>query len=290
MKLSKLASEIAESPTFALNEEARLLRERGEAVINLGIGEPKNKTPITAILSSAAKLTGGEVKYVPTDGTPSLKKAIIHYTEDNYNRVVAPYNVIVSDGAKQSLWNLLFALCNPQDEVIIIAPYWVSYPEMVRMIGAIPVVVTPEDGNFIPRFDEIERVVSSYTKAIIVNSPTSGPGTSMVQILNGIFDELVEALTEGYKSDDKNALIKYAIPTGSGNGWYTATGGGPGTPTIVKPIAGKIILVKTADNRYAKMEILSYYKDAPSNPTGTEPSRYYTFRYVYQPNETNSFK
>ncbi len=125
---------------------------------------------------------------------------------------------------------------------------------------------------------------------IIVNSPTSGPGASLVQVVSGIFDELSEAPADGYKADDKNATIKNAIPTGSGNGWYTATGGAPGTPTIVKPIAGKIIVVKTGDGRYAKMEILSYYKDAPSSPTGTEQSRYYTFRYVYQPNDTKSFK
>ena len=81
MKLSKLATEIAESPTFALNEEARLLRERGEPVINLGIGEPKNKTPIAAVLASGAKLTSGEVKYTPPDGLPGMKKAIIRYTE-----------------------------------------------------------------------------------------------------------------------------------------------------------------------------------------------------------------
>jgi aspartate aminotransferase len=176
MSLSQVASSIPASPTIALNEEARLLREKGEPVIHLGIGEPKNKTPITAILSSAAKLSGGEVKYVPTDGTPSLKKAIVRYMEDNYGRAVAPYNVIVSDGAKQSLWNILFTLCNPQDEVIVLAPYWVSYPEMIRMIGATPVIVTPEDGSFIPRFDEIERVVGSYTKAIIVNSPNNPSG------------------------------------------------------------------------------------------------------------------
>ena len=105
MSLSQLARSIAESPTLRLNEEARLLRERGEAVIHLGIGEPKNKTPITAILSAAAKLSGGDVKYTPTDGMPSLKKAIIRYTEENYDRLVAPENVIVSAGAKQALFN-----------------------------------------------------------------------------------------------------------------------------------------------------------------------------------------
>jgi len=176
MSLSQVASSIPTSPTIALNEEARLLREKGEPVIHLGIGEPKNKTPITAILSSAAKLGSGDVKYVPTDGTPSLKKAIVRYSEENYDRVVAPQNIIVSDGAKQSLFNILFTLCNPQDEVIIVAPYWVSYPEIIKMIGANPVIVIPEDGSFLPSFGEIERVVGSYTKAIIINSPNNPSG------------------------------------------------------------------------------------------------------------------
>jgi len=176
MKLSKLASEIGESPTFALNEEARLLRERGEAVINLGIGEPKNKTPIAGILSSAAKLTSGEVKYVAPDGVPSLKKAVIRYTEENYDRLVAPENVIITNGAKQSLFNIIFSILNPQDEVIIIAPYWVSYSEIIKMCLGRPVVVTPEDGTFTPHFEDIERAVTSYTRAIIVNSPNNPSG------------------------------------------------------------------------------------------------------------------
>ena len=176
MKISKLARSIAESPTFALNEEARILRERGEPVINMGIGEPKNKTPISAILSSASKLSEGNVKYTPPDGLPSLKKAIIHYTEENYDRIVSPENVIISAGAKQSLFNILYSILDPQDEVIILAPYWVSYPEMVRMVYGIPVIVTPEDGTFTPRMQDIERAHSSNTKAIIVNSPNNPSG------------------------------------------------------------------------------------------------------------------
>jgi aspartate aminotransferase len=176
MKLSKLASEIAESPTLALNEEARLLRERGEPVIHLGIGEPKNKTPINAILSSAAKLSSGEVKYTPADGTLALKKAIIRYTEENYDRMIAPENVLVTNGAKQSLFNILYSILNPQDEAIILAPYWVSYPEIVKMCNARAVIVTPEDGTFIPRFEDIEKAVTSYTRAIIVNSPNNPSG------------------------------------------------------------------------------------------------------------------
>src|SRR4030066_146757 len=176
MALSQLARSIAESPTLRLNEEARLLKERGEAVINPGIGEPKNKTPLSAVLGAAARLSEGDAKYTPVDGIPSLKKAVIRYTEENYDRLVAPENVIVSSGAKQSIYNVLFTLLNPQDEVIILAPYWVSYPEMVKMCYGIPVIVTPEDGSFHPRMEDIERAVSSYTKAIIVNSPNNPSG------------------------------------------------------------------------------------------------------------------
>jgi aspartate aminotransferase len=192
MSLSHVASSIPSSPTLTLNEEARILREKGEPVIHLGIGEPKNKTPITAILSSAAKLSSGDVKYVPTDGTPSLKKAIVRYTEENYDRVVAPQNIIVSDGAKQSLFNILFTLCNPQDEVIILAPYWVSYPEMVKMIGSVPVIITPEDGSFIAHFEEIERAIGPYTKAIIVNSPNNPSGVVYPETLISKIVDLCE--------------------------------------------------------------------------------------------------
>ncbi|MBI4789596.1 MAG: pyridoxal phosphate-dependent aminotransferase [Chloroflexi bacterium] len=177
MSISTLAKSIAESPTLKLNEEARLLRERGEAVIHLGIGEPKNRAPMTAILSAAAKLNTGDIKYAPTDGIPSLKKAIIRYTEENYDKVVAPENVIVSAGAKQSIYNVLYSILNPQDEVVILAPYWVSYPEMIKMCYGVPVTVTPEDGSFHPRMSDIQRAVSSATKAIIINSPNNPSGT-----------------------------------------------------------------------------------------------------------------
>ena len=193
MKLSKLAMEIAESPTLALNEEARQLRERGEPVIHLGIGEPKNKTPIAAILASAAKLTSGEVKYTPADGVPSLKKAVIRYTEENYDRLVAPENVLITNGAKQSLFNILYSILNPQDEVIVLAPYWVSYPEIIKMCYGKPVFVTPEDGTFTPRFEDIEKAVTSYTRAIIVNSPNNPSGVIYPAELIGKIVDLCES-------------------------------------------------------------------------------------------------
>jgi HmuY protein len=126
---------------------------------------------------------------------------------------------------------------------------------------------------------------------IIVNGATSGPGTAQAQIASGIFDELVEAPEAGYKSDNDPAPIagapnaNLAIPTGSGQGWYTYDG----AAMVNRPTAGKVVVVKTSEGRYAKMEILSYYKDAPASPTSSSTARYYTFRYVYQPNDTRSF-
>ena len=176
MSISHLARSIGESATLKLNERAKLLVDQNQPVIHLGGGEPKNKVPLTAILNSAARLTSGDVKYVPTDGTPSLKKAIIRYTEENYGWLVAPENVIVSSGAKQSLFNALVSLVDPQDEVIVLAPYWVSYPEMIKMVYGRPVIVRPEDGTFQPRLAEVEQAISSYTKVIIVNSPNNPSG------------------------------------------------------------------------------------------------------------------
>jgi aspartate aminotransferase len=176
MSLSQLARSIAESPTLKLNEEAARLREKGESVIHLGIGEPKNKTPINAIIGSVAKLNSGDTKYTPSDGTLSLKKAVIRYTEENYDKLVAPKNVIITSGAKQAIYNVLYSILNPQDEVIIPVPYWVSYPEMVKMTYGIPVFVTPEDGGLYPNMQEIEEAVSPYTKAMIINSPNNPSG------------------------------------------------------------------------------------------------------------------
>jgi aspartate aminotransferase len=193
MIISQLARTIGESATLKLNEEAATLRARGEPVIHLGGGEPKGPAPFTALLSSAAKLNTGDIKYAPTDGLPSLKKAILRYTEENYGRLVATDNVIVSTGAKQALFNTLFAILNPQDEVIILAPYWVSYPEMVKMMHAIPVIVRPPDDTFIPNIEDIEEAIGSYTRAIIVNSPNNPSGAVYPEELIAALVELCEA-------------------------------------------------------------------------------------------------
>jgi aspartate aminotransferase len=176
VSISQLARSIVESPTLRLNEIAALLREKGEPVIHLGGGEPKSRAPIDAILNCTALLNSGEVRYAPPDGIPQLKKAIIRYMEENYERVVSPDHVIASNGAKQSIMVALYTLLEPKDEVIFPAPYWVSYPEMVKLAGGVPVPILPEDGTFHPTVKEIAEAVGSYTKAIIINSPNNPSG------------------------------------------------------------------------------------------------------------------
>ena len=176
MSVSQLARSIKASPTLKLNETAAKLREKGEPVIHLGGGEPKSKAPLDAVLNCATQLNTGEVRYAPADGLPGLKKAILRYTEEHYGRLLAPENVIVSSGAKQSIMTLLYAILEPKDEVLYPAPYWVSYPEMVKLAGGVPVAVSPEDGTFQPSVPDIADKVGSYTKAIILNSPNNPSG------------------------------------------------------------------------------------------------------------------
>jgi len=176
MSISQLARTISESATLKLNQTAALLRDRGEPVIHLGGGEPKSKTPMDALVSCIAVLNSGDVKYTPADGIPALKKAIIRYTEEHYKKLAGPENVIVSCGAKQAIMVLLHSILDPKDEVIFPAPYWVSYPEMVKLAGGVPVVVRPEDGSFHPKIHEIADAIGQYTKAIIINTPNNPSG------------------------------------------------------------------------------------------------------------------
>ena len=176
MSLSLIAKTIKPSPTLYLNEKAAILREKGDPVIHLGGGEPKSRAPMDAILSAVNMLNSGEVRYAPADGIPDLKKSIIRYTEEYYHRKVNPENIIASSGAKQAIMVALQAILNPQEEVLFPAPYWVSYPDMAKMIGAIPVAALPEDGTFYPRLKDLEMRVGSYTKAIIINSPNNPSG------------------------------------------------------------------------------------------------------------------
>jgi hypothetical protein len=115
---------------------------------------------------------------------------------------------------------------------------------------------------------------------ILINGGASGPGQGGAQVYTGLFADLITAPTTGYNVD---AAAAKAIPTGSGNGWYSYSS----TTNVVTPIAGRVLAIRTALGKYAKIEIQSYYQNAPTAPTSANPSGYYTFRYVYQPNGTS---
>lgn len=122
--------------------------------------------------------------------------------------------------------------------------------------------------------------VAFRATTILVNGGTSGPGQGGAQVYDGLFANLTTAFTTGYAVD---AAAGYAIPTGSGKGWYTYNS----STNVVTPTAGKVLVIRTAAGKYAKIEIQSYYKDAPAAPTSANASGYYTFRYVYQPTGTS---
>ena len=176
MSISLIGRTIHESVTLKLNERAAIMRQKGDPLIHLGGGEPKSKVPLDAIISAVGHLNTAEIRYTPADGLPEMKQAIIRYTEEFYDRKVEPENVIASGGAKQAIMVCLQAIVNPQEEVIFPAPYWVSYPEMVKLCGAKPVPIYPEDGTFYPRLQDIEQAVNSYTRAVIINSPNNPTG------------------------------------------------------------------------------------------------------------------
>lgn len=178
MRISQIAQGISESGTLKLNQTAASLRKQGEPIIHLGGGEPKSKAPSEAIQAASNLLATGEIRYTPASGTSDLKKAVIQYTDTYYRQEIGPKNVMVSAGAKQALMVCLQAIVDPSDEVIFPVPYWVSYPDMVKLCGGVPVPVLAKDGSFHPNVSEIEKKISSRTRAVIVNSPNNPTGAS----------------------------------------------------------------------------------------------------------------
>jgi aspartate aminotransferase len=213
MDLSNLAVAIESSPTLTLNEIAKKLQSERKPVINLGVGEPTNLAPTTSIEKAAQRLNTGLIKYSSSGGTIDLKNAIIEYTKVNYDRSPSLKNVVVTNGAKQAIFNALFALLNPGDEVILLAPYWVSYPEMIKMAGGIPVVVKPLGGGLEPVINQIISEKTPRTKTVIINNPNNPSGivfsSDFVRDLVGycedqeiflVMDDIYHKLVYGSKS------------------------------------------------------------------------------------------
>ena len=176
MHLSRLAMSVGQSATLKLNELANNLKAEGKPVIHLGGGEPEEKIPQGAYDASLKKLDTRYIRYTATSGIPELKKEIISYTEKYYGFKPAAKNIVVSGGAKQAIYNFLMSVVDPGTEVVFPAPYWVSYPEMVKLVYGTPVVVRPEPGQLLPDIQEMDRHITSNTRAVMLNSPNNPSG------------------------------------------------------------------------------------------------------------------
>ncbi len=175
--ITKRALSISPSPTLALDARIKKMRSKGIPVISFGVGEPDFDTPENIKEAAKKAIDEGFTKYTPAQGTESLRKAICYFYQKKCGIELKPDNIVVSNGAKHSLFNIAMALFEEGDEVIIPAPYWVSYPEQVILMGAKPVIIkTGLEDKFKINPGQLKNAITSKTKAIILNSPSNPTG------------------------------------------------------------------------------------------------------------------
>jgi aspartate aminotransferase len=177
MQLAQRIKAIKPSPTLALNARAKALAAQGVDVAGFVAGEPDFDTPDFIKQAATDALKAGFTKYTPTAGIPELREAICAKLQRDNQLTYAPDQVLVSVGAKHSLYNIFQALLNEGDEVIIFTPYWVSYPDMVMLAGGKPVILqTKEENGYAPDPEALKRALTPRTRAVIINSPSNPTG------------------------------------------------------------------------------------------------------------------
>ncbi|MDT8859973.1 pyridoxal phosphate-dependent aminotransferase [Alkalihalobacillus sp. MEB130] len=178
MRLAKRVSTLTPSTTLAITAKAKELKEQGNDVIGLGAGEPDFNTPQYIIDAAVKSMEEGHTKYTPSAGLPKLKEAIIGKFEADQQITYSPAEVLVGSGAKHVLYTLFQAILDEGDEVIIPTPYWVSYPEQVKLAGGNPVYIEGlETNEFKVTVEQLEGAITSKTKAFILNSPSNPTGS-----------------------------------------------------------------------------------------------------------------
>ncbi|WP_352417823.1 pyridoxal phosphate-dependent aminotransferase [Proteiniborus sp.] len=177
--LSSKALKISPSITLEITAKAKEMKSKGIDVIGFGAGEPDFDTPDNIQYAGIKAIESGNTRYTATSGILELKEAICKKLKNDNNLEYKPSNIIVSNGAKHSIFNALFAILNPGDEVIMPIPYWVSYPEFVKLSDGVPVPVeTREENDFKFDLNDLENALTHKTKAIILNSPSNPTGTA----------------------------------------------------------------------------------------------------------------
>ncbi|PWI57936.1 pyridoxal phosphate-dependent aminotransferase [Sulfoacidibacillus thermotolerans] len=178
LDLSKRARAISPSPTLSIDAKTKALVASGVDVINLSVGEPDFATPDQASLAAIAAITAHFTKYTAVSGILELRQAIAKKLFEENELKYTANEIIVSSGAKQSLYNIFMTILDPQDEVLLPTPYWVSYPEQIRLCEGIPVpLFTDESTQFKITPEQVERAITNKTKAILLNSPSNPTGT-----------------------------------------------------------------------------------------------------------------
>ena len=196
MDLSANAAQLTPSLTLAIDSKAKAMRAEGIDVCGFGAGEPDFDTPEHIKEAAIKALQEGFTKYTPSAGLPELRTAISEKFAKDNDIDYKPNQVIVSNGAKQSCFNAILACCEPGDEVIIPAPYWLSYPDMVRLVGAEPVIVQTKASNaYKMTAEEFENAMTPRTKMVIINSPGNPTGSVYTR-------EELEALVEVALTED----------------------------------------------------------------------------------------
>lgn len=175
--ISRLASSIAPSSTLAITAKANAMQAEGIDVIGFGAGEPDFDTPDYIKEAAIRAIQDGFTKYTPAAGIVSLRKAIAHKLQVENNVTYTPEQIVVSNGAKHSLVNTFTAILNPGDEVIVPAPFWLSYPEMIKMAYGVPkILYTRQEEGYRLQPEDLEAAIGPNTKAIIINSPSNPTG------------------------------------------------------------------------------------------------------------------
>ncbi|NIP96990.1 MAG: aminotransferase class I/II-fold pyridoxal phosphate-dependent enzyme, partial [Akkermansiaceae bacterium] len=176
--LSSRVQSVTPSLTLAVTNQAKAMRAQGDEVYGLAGGEPEMDTADHIKAAAVKALQEGKTKYTPAAGIPELREAIAEKLLNDNSLVYEPKQICVTSGGKQACFNAIMALCEEGDEVIIPAPYWVSYPEMVRLVGAVPVVVETEEKNgWKMTAEQFEEAMTPKTKMVIINSPGNPTGS-----------------------------------------------------------------------------------------------------------------
>jgi aspartate aminotransferase len=211
VRLSNRVNNIKPSPTLAVTNRAAELRAAGQNIIGLGAGEPDFDTPEHIKAAAIAAINNGMTKYTAVDGTPALKKAIIEKFSKDNGLSYEPNQILVSSGGKQSFFNLSLALINEGDEVVIPAPYWVSYPDMVLVSDGVPVIVpTTQEQRFKMTAQQLKDALTDNTRLVVINSPSNPTGVAYtLDELKALADVLKEYPDVLIATDDMYEHIRF---------------------------------------------------------------------------------